>query len=290
MKVRKKLFGVFDVFNLLWMVLFALFCLLPLMLMITGSLSSDETLQKNGWTVFPVEISFTAYQIMFSKITTLLRAYGVSILVTGAGTLLNVFLTAMIAYPLSKPDFKYKNAVTVLILITMLFSPGLVPTYILITQYLNWMNNLLALIVPGIGGSFYIILLRTFFSDIPREISESAKMDVSSNFREFLTMTLPLSMPALATCAVLVALNYWNDWYSAMLYIKKRELWTMQYLMMELSNQAQAWKENLSLAVSDSADSVVMATSIVGSLPIMVVFMALQKYIVKGLTVGAVKG
>ena len=103
-------------------------------------------------------------------------------------------------------------------------------------------------------------------------------------------MTLPLSMPALATCAVLVALNYWNDWYSAMLYIKKRELWTMQYLMMELSNQAQAWKQNLSLAVSDSADSVVMATSIVGSLPIMIVFMALQKYIVKGLTVGAVKG
>ena len=273
------------------MVLFAVFCLIPLMIMISGSLSTDSAIQNFGYTIFPKEWSFTSYGVVFNDSIVIFRAYGVSILVAASGTVLSLFLTAMIAFPLSRPDFRFKNSITILILITMLFSPGLVPTYILITQYLQWRDSLLALIIPGLGGSFYIILMRTFFGDIPKEISDSAKIDGSSNFGIFLKIFLPLSSPALATCAVLFSLNYWNDWYSSFLYIQSRELWSVQYLMIKLANEAQAWKTNASLASgSESADSVVMATCIVGSVPVMIVFMFLQKYIVKGMMVGAVKG
>ena len=288
-KIRK--ISVFGCFNVLWMVLFAVFCLVPLMIMISGSLSTDSAIQNFGYTLFPKEWSFTSYGVVFSDSIVIFRAYGVSILVAAAGTVLSLFLTAMIAFPLSRSDFKFKNPITVLILITMLFAPGLVPTYILITQYLQWRDSLLALIVPGLGGSFYIILMRTFFGDIPKEISDSAKIDGSSNFGIFLKIFLPLSSPALATCAVLFSLNYWNDWYSSFLYIESRELWSVQYLMIKLANEAQAWKTNASLSTgTESADSVVMATCIVGSVPVMIVFMFLQRYIVKGMMVGAVKG
>ena len=288
-KLRK--ITLFDCFNVLWMVLFAVFCLVPLMIMVSGSLSTDTAIQNFGYTLFPKEWSLTSYGVVFNDSVVIFRAYGVSVLVAAAGTTLSVFLTAMIAFPLSRPDFKFKNPITILILITMLFSPGLVPTYILITQYLQWRDSLLALIIPGLGGSFYIILMRTFFGDIPKEISDSAKIDGSSNFGIFLKIFLPLSSPALATCAVLFSLNYWNDWYSSFLYIESRELWSVQYLMIKLANEAQAWKANASLSTgSESADSVVMATCIVGSLPVMIVFMFLQKYIVKGMMVGAVKG
>lgn len=273
------------------MLLFAIFCLIPLLIMFSGSFSTDSALQTYGFTLFPKEWSLLSYGIVFKDGLVLLRAYGISILVTAAGTALSIVLTALIAFPLSRNDFKFKNPITILILITMLFSPGLVPTYILITQYLKWRNSLLALIVPGLGGSFYIILMRTFFADVPKEISDSAKIDGCSNFGIFLRIIMPLSTPALATCAVLFSLNYWNDWYSSFLYIESRELWSVQYLMIKLANEAQAWKMNASLSTGvESADSVVMATCIVGSLPVMIVFMFLQKYIVKGMMVGAVKG
>lgn len=282
---------VFDIFNVLWMVLFALFCLVPIIIMISSSFSSDEALQNYGYSLFVREWSFNAYTVVFGNIIPLLRAYGVSLIVTGGGTILNVFLTAMIAYPLSKPHFKYKKAITVMLLITMLFSPGMVPTYILITQYLHWKNTFAVMIIPQIGTTFYIILLRTFFTDIPKEIGESAKIDGCSAFREFLTINLPLSLPAIATCSILVALSYWNDWGTAYLYVDDNRMWNVQMLMINLVQQAQEWKNKLGqLAGNQSSDSIVMATCILGTLPIMAVFMSLQKYIVQGMTVGAVKG
>ena len=287
---RKKITG-FDFFNVFWMLAFAVFCLIPLLIMFSGSFSTDKAIQTYGYTLFPRQWSFTAYAIVLGDGIVLLRAYGISLIVTAAGTILSLVFTAMIAFPLSRSDFRYKKPVTLLILVTMLFSPGLIPTYILITQYLGWRDSLLALIVPGLGGAFYIILLRTFFGDIPKEISDSAKIDGCSNFGIFLKIVLPLSTPALATCAVLFSLNYWNDWYSSFLYIQSREKWSVQYLMIKLANEAQAWKTNAGLMVdTDGAYSAIMATCIVGSVPVMIIFMFLQKYIVRGMMVGAVKG
>ncbi len=282
---------VFDVFNVLWMTLFAIYCLIPLMIMIAASFSSDEAIQAYGYSLFVRDFTFQAYSVVFKNAVPLLRAYGVSFIVTGGGTLLNVFVTAMIAYPLSKPHFRLKGPVTGLLLVTMLFSPGMVPSYILITQYLNWKNTLAVMIIPQIGTTFNIILLRTFFKDIPAEIGESAKMDGCSAFREFLVMSIPLSLPALATCSILVALNYWNDWGTAYLYISDNKLWNVQMLMINLVQEVQLWKSKLGLlAGSQSSDSIVMATCVLGTLPIVGVFLALQKYIVSGMTVGAVKG
>lgn len=273
------------------MILFAIFCLIPLMLMITVSLSSQDAINEYGYTLFPKVFSIDAYKIIFLAPTDLLRAYGVSIIVTGGGTILNVFLSAMIAYPLSKQSFRMKKYVTVLLLITMLFSPGLVPTYILLTQYFQWKNTFAVMMIPQIGGTFYIILLRTFFSDLPTEISESAKLDGCSVFREFISIALPLSKPALATCSVLVALNYWNDWGTPYLYITDNSLWNVQMLMINLVQQVEAWKKNLGLASgSKSSDALVMATCVAGTVPVLLVFLYLQKYIISGLTVGAVKG
>lgn len=290
---KKKKISWFNVLNCSWMVLFSLYCLLPICIMISASFSTDENLATYGYTLFPKEISFDAYEFVFESGKLLFTSYINSIIVTTSGTLLNLFLSAMIAFPLSKYDFAYKNWITPLLLVTMLFSPGLVPTYILITQYLHWKNTIWVLIIPQIGTTFNIILLRTFFSDIPREIGESAKIDGCSVFREFLTITLPLSMPALATCSVLMALSYWNDWGTPYLYIGQFEydLYTVQYLMAKLEMQAKAWAENAGLMGEEqNVNSVIMATCIIGTLPIMFVFLYLQKYIVKGMTVGAVKG
>lgn len=283
----------FDVFNCSWMVLFSLYCLLPLCIMVSASFSSDATLAEYGYTLFPKKVTFDAYEFVFESGGLLLRSYLNSIIVTGVGTVLNLFFSAMIAFPLSKYDFAYKHWITPLLLITMLFSPGLVPTYILITQFLEWKDTIWVLIIPQIGTTFNIILLRTFFSDIPREIGESAKIDGCSVFREFLTITMPLSMPALATCSVLMALSYWNDWGTPFLYIDQfnTDLYTVQYLMAKLEVQAKSWYENAGLmGDNQNINSVIMATCIVGTLPIMFVFLYLQKYIVKGMTVGAVKG
>lgn len=286
-----KRIGGFDVFNVTWMIIFALFCLLPIVIMFSASFSNDTNIALYGYTLWPKAWSVEAYQIVFKGGESLIRAYGVSVLVTSVGTVLNLFLSAMIAYPLSKSKYKYKNWITYLLLVTMLFSPGTIPTYILITQFLQWKDTLWVMIIPQIGTTFNIILLRTFFKEIPQEIGESARMDGCSVFREFLTIDMPLSMPALATCAILISLSYWNDWGTPYLYIKDNSLWPIQYLMVNLANQVQAYKEMAGLGVAtESTDSIIMATCIIGTLPITVVFLSLQKYIVKGMTVGAVKG
>ena len=160
-KIKK--IGVFDVFNVSWMVVFAFFCLLPIIIMISASFSTDTNLTLYGYTLLPKAWSVEAYRIVFKGGASLIRAYGVSILVTLIGTVLNLFLSAMIAYPLSKGKYKYKNWITYLLLVTMLFSPGTIPTYILITQFLQWKDTLWVMIIPQIGSTFNIILLRTFF-------------------------------------------------------------------------------------------------------------------------------
>ena len=294
-KKNRKLhkIGAFDVFNATWMILFSLYCLIPICIMLSASFSNDRTLAEYGYTLFPKKVTLDAYKFVFESGKLLMRAYLNSIIVTGAGTILNLLTSAMIAFPLSKYDFAYKKLITPLLLVTMLFSPGLVPTYILITQFLHWKDTMWVLIIPQIGTTFNIILLRTFFSDIPREIGESAKIDGCSVFREFLTITLPLSMPALATCSVLMALSYWNDWGTPFLYIGQfnTDLYTVQYLMAKLEMQAKSWYQSAGLSGDDqNINSVIMATCIIGTMPIMFVFLYLQKYIVKGMTVGAVKG
>lgn len=289
----KKISG-FDVCNFLWMALFSLYCLLPILIVVSTSFTAvaeDETFK---FSLVPKAISFTAYKYAILESGSLLfRSYLNSIIVTVSGTLLNLFLSAMIAFPLSKYDFAYKNWITPLLLLTMLFSPGLVPTYILITQFLNWYDTMWVLIIPQIGTTFNIILLRTFFSDIPREIGESAKIDGCSVFREFLTITLPLSMPALATCSILMALSYWNDWGTPYLYINQfsTHLYTIQYLMAKLEmNIKVIIQDSQSNMSANSLYPTIMANCIIGTMPIMFVFLYLQKYIVKGMTVGAVKG
>lgn len=295
-KVKKlKRVTPFDVFNVSWMVLFSVYCLIPLGIILSASFSKGTDLDTYGYSLFPRHIDFGAYKYIFSKNSVggelLFRSYVNSVIVTGGGTALNLFLSAMIAFPLSKHDFDFKKFVTPLLLVTMLFSPGLVPTYILITQYLDWDDTLWVLMIPQIGSTFNIILLRTFFSDIPKEIGESAKMDGCSVFREFLTITLPLSLPALATCSVLIALSYWNDWGTSLLYIDKNEtsLYTVQYLMVKLQDQIDQMK-NLGQLKEDNTTPQLMALCIIGTLPILFVFLYLQKYIVQGMTVGAVKG
>jgi len=197
-KRKKKITG-FDIFNAGWMVLFAFVCLVPMMIMITASFSTDRAIQEFGFTLLPKESSLQAYKVVLEDGAALFRAYAVSIIVTVCGTVGSLVLTALMAYPLSKDDFAFKKPITGLVLFTQLFSAGLVPTYIMITQYLDWRNSLLALIIPGLSGPFYIILMRTFFKDIPKELHESARIDGCPEFTYFLKIVLPLSKPVMAT-------------------------------------------------------------------------------------------
>ncbi len=284
-------FGWFDIFNYLWMIVFAVFCLIPVIIMISTSLMSDSDIQLYGYKLFPTNIDFTAYAILFNSLTQLLRAYGVSIYVTGVGTVLNVLLSAMLAYPLAKKDFKFKKPVTILLLITMLFSPGIVPTYLIITQWLNWKNTFAVMIIPQIGTTFNIIMFRTFFSDIPNELVESARIDGCSVYREFISIVVPISKTVFATCAVLCALAYWNDWGTPYLYVSDQSKWNVQMLLQDLVQQIEAWKKSYGMVGNvASSDAVVMATCVIGTFPVLGIFLYLQKYIVSGITVGAVKG
>lgn len=291
-----KKIAVFDVVNIIWMFIFATFCILPAIIIITGSVTNNESFSNYGYSIFPHVIDMTAYKVVFKAPKQLLDAYGISIFVTVVGTVVNVFFTALIAFPLSRNDFAFKKPVLGLLLVVMLFNGGLVPNYMLIARYLGWKDNLLALIVPGIASPFYIILMRTFFKTIPNEIFESAKLDGCSEFGLFFKMMLPLSTASIATCSILISLNYWNDWYSALLYIEKTELRPLQLLMTKIAQDAELMKQNASMGgmgivASDlPTEAVSMATCIVGTAPVLIIFLFLQKYIVRGMTVGAVKG
>ena len=206
------------------MLIVCAFCVLPLILVVSISLTDMDYIYANGYSFFPRETTTGAYEYIAKNPKELVDAYKVTIFVTAVGTVFGLLFSAMLAYPLSRRDYRYRSKLSFLVFFTLLFNGGLVPTYILISKYLQLKNNLLVLILPYLVYPWYVILLRTFFQSIPFEMVESAMIDGCGEWKTFWSIILPLSKPVLATVGLLIAFRYWNDWYLGMLYISDRTL------------------------------------------------------------------
>lgn len=285
------------ILNVLFGILAAL-CIVPFLFVLIISLTSESSLQANGYRFWPEEWSLEAYKYIFESGSNIIRAYGVTIVVTITGTILGLIIMTTYAYALSRKNFAYRKFFTKLIFIPMLFSGGMVSSYLVVTRFLGLKNNILALILPICVSSFHIIILRTFFkTTVPDAIIESAKIDGASELLLFLRIVLPISLPAIATIALFLTLGFWNDWFNAMLYIDKNSLIPLQYLLIKLEtsieflvNNSQSIGLNATEAVSKMPkETVKMAIVVITTLPIIFAYPFFQKYFVSGLTVGAVK-
>jgi putative aldouronate transport system permease protein len=286
--------------NALLVVMFALLsiaCLYPLLLVISVSFTDEQTILKNGYNIFPKVFSLNSYRYLFQDYEKIFRGYGVSILVTVVGTLGSLLLTSLLAFPISRKDMPYRNFLAFAVFFTMLFSGGLVPWYLTYSAA-GLKNTLWALIIPHLVAPFNVIIMRTFFANtIPISLIESAKIDGAGELRIFGQIVLPLSLPVMATIGLFQTLGYWNDWFTSSVFISNNNLVSLQYLMYKVIYNIQYLNSGMvdasvagNAAAAIPTETVRMAMAIVGVGPIIFVYPFLQKYFVKGLTVGAVKG
>jgi len=271
-------------------VLSALLFLIPVMLVIFASFTDENTLTLQGYSLFPEKWSLEAYRYILTNAGQLYMSYRITIIVTIVGTLASLFVTALLAYPLSRRSFSFRSGITFFVLFTMLFNGGLVPTYMWI-QLLHLKNTFAILILMGMLSPFFVFIMRTFFKNIPDSIIESAYMEGASEWRIFGSIVLPLSLPALATIGLFTSLNYWNDWFTTLLYIDDKDKISLQYLlvMMMTNIQAASLNPNSIVGVKLPAETARMAMAVLSVGPIAFVFLFFQRFFVRGLTVGAVK-
>ncbi|MNJ51883.1 L-arabinose transport system permease protein AraQ [compost metagenome] len=277
-------------------VLLSIACLLPFLLIISASLTANESIIREGYHFIPAQFSLEGYRTVFQFPEDVLRAYGVTIFTTVVGTALGLFLMTMAGYVLSRRDFKYRNAFSFYIYFTTLFGGGLVPWYILYTKYLHLTDSYLALIFPGLMTPFLIILMKNFIrTAVPEELFESAKIDGAGDFRIYWRIVLQLSLPGIATVGLFLALNYWNDWFSSSLFINDTHKYQLQFHLYNVINSASFIANmgagtGVTLANDVPTESTKMAMAIVVTGPILFLYPFIQRYFVKGLTIGAVKG
>ncbi len=277
------------------LLLLALVFLVPLWVVVSASFTDEMTLIKEGYGLWPGEISTLAYGVILNNPTQIRNAFGVTVLVTTIGTLISVLINSMTAYALARTDFTWRRPFSFYIFFTMLFSGGLVPSYILITQYLKLRDTIAVLIVPTLIGPWYIFLLRTYFSTLAKEFIDSARLDGANEWQIYWRIVMPLSTPALATVALFTLLGYWNDWWMALLYINDPDLYPLQYLLYAILTNAEFLTKNAnSSAILGSVQvplqTVRMAMAVIALVPVSIAFVALQRFFVRGLTIGGVKG
>ncbi len=276
---------------------FAFLCLFPFVYVIIISLTSETALATHGYSVFPKEWSFEAYRYLWTMRAAIFRAYGVTIFVTVVGTMISVFIISMYAYAISRKQFIYRKFFTFVVFFTMLFSGGMVPFYIVMTQLLGLKNSIWALIVPMAVNAFHVIILKTFFQrSVPESIIESAQIEGAGEFRIFFQIVVPLAIPGIATIALFSTLAYWNDWFNALLFIDDAKLMPLQALLMQIESNMEFIRKNAmlstqadSLLASIPQDAARMAMVVIATLPIALSYPFFQKYFVRGLTIGGVK-
>jgi len=288
--------------NLVLNVIFTVYCIAcmaPLLLILMVSITDQTSLVLNGYSFFPSKINFDTYRYLFSDIEKLLRAYGVTIFTCVVGTFFCVLFTMLYAYPISRKSFKYRNFFSFFMFFTMLFQGGLVPWYILYTKYLHLQNNIFAMIMPAVMNAFYVLIAKTFFTiNLPDSVLEAARIDGASEFKIFYKIVIPMSTPVIATIALFSFLGYWNDWYLCLLFINDPKYFNLQYSMYQAllslqfltSSLAQVSPGVASELANVPGETLRMAMAIIGVGPIIFAYPFFQRYFIKGLTIGAVKG
>jgi putative aldouronate transport system permease protein len=263
-------------------------------MLIAGSFSDEKAIVKNGYGLLPESFSLEAYRTILNDPTQILHAYSVSAFITIVGTVLGLFLTAMTAYTLYRKDFRYRNQFSLFFYFTTLFSGGMVAYYLIMLRYFHFKDSILALILPLLLSPYYIIIMKNFLKAVPDAISESAKVDGAGDFTIFIKLILPLMKPALASIGMFIALNYWNDWLNAMLFIDNKNLFPLQYSLYKMINSISFLSymsgKNGIPTVDLPRETVKLSMTVVSVGPIILVYPFVQKYFVKGVTIGAVKG
>ena len=274
--------------------IFALFCLMPFYLIVVASFTDNAELIRSGYPLIPKSFTLEAYHLSIKNPERILKAYGTTIGVTIVGTTLAVFLSTMTGYVLSRKDFPWRNGFAFFFFFTTLFNGGLVPWFILCTQYLKFKNSYLGLILPLMFSVWNMIIAKSFMNGIPAAITESAKIDGANDFTIYIRLILPLSKPLFATLGLFSALAYWNDWYNCMLFITKDNMNNLQYYLQNMLGSAEAMRiaaEKSGLPITSvPLESMKMAMTVIATGPIVLLYPFVQRYFVKGLTIGAVKG
>lgn len=282
----------------IFMGILVLTCVLPFLLMVMASLTEEATLTRNGYSFFPEVFSLETYRYIIRSANTILRGYVMTIVVTVIGTLCNLTLTILYAYPLSRRDLPYRGFLSFFLFFTMLFNGGLVPTYMMYANTFHIKNTIFALIIPSLMmNAFYVIMMRSFFSSsIPDSLIEAAKLDGASERKILMSIVLPLSKPMIVTLVLMVGLGYWNDWMNGLYYVTDQSLFTIQMILNNMINNIEFLSRNANILGSAAASlripqvGIRMGIAVIAVLPILIIYPFLQKYFVKGIVIGGVKG
>ena len=290
-------------FNVILYLFFALVCasfIIPLIVVISASFTSEEALLSGGFSLLPREFTTAAYQSAFKNGEKMIRAYLVTIAESFGGTFLSCVVCGMIGYALSRSSFRFRKPITHFLLFTMLFSAGMIPTYIVYSKYYHISNTFWIYILPGItGGAWNTFVYRTFFQTLPESLFESARLDGANELMIFFKIVIPLSTPVFASLGFMTLVGKWNDYTTSMIYIRDENLYTLQYLLQKIMSEAEFLKalsmnteiSNISVsAFTRPSETLKFAMCIIAAGPMLVIFPFFQKYFSQGLTIGAVKG
>ncbi|MEC0228731.1 carbohydrate ABC transporter permease [Paenibacillus alba] len=295
MPIRSRAQQWFQGLNHLFFILTSIVTVIPLIYVLSVSLTSDSDIAHYGYSLIPEHITGKAYTYLLQTPKQLINAYVITIIVTVVGTILSLVLTTTVAYVMTRRDYRYHRITTFYVFFTMLFNGGLVPTYMVMTKILHLQDTIFALFLPYGVSAWFAMLMRGFLMGMPFEVVESAKIDGASELRIFAGIIVPLSKPALATVGLFYALGYWNDWWLAMLYISDANLIPLQYLLQSIMSNLEHLTSHMQAGLNINLDQIPgesarMAIAVLAIGPMMFVFPFFQKYIVRGLTLGAVKG
>ncbi|QGH35449.1 ABC transporter permease subunit [Gracilibacillus salitolerans] len=281
---------VFDVFNHIFLAIVGIVTVVPFLYVIAGSFASESELATRSFFLIPNEFTTVAYEYIFST-NAVIRSLGISILVTVVGTILSMILTLTMAYPLSRKNMVGRNLLLNLILFSMLFNGGMIPTYLLVKN-LGLLDSIWALILPMAINPFNLIIVKTFFQQLPQELEDSSKIDGCTEFQTFWRVMLPLSKPVIATFTLFYAVFYWNDFFNALLYLTDTTKWPIQLLLQQLVMVANSGLGDLQEAslYEPPEESIKLAVIVVATIPILLFYPFLQKHFAKGVMLGSVKG
>jgi putative aldouronate transport system permease protein len=288
----------FQIFAHIIMILLSLLCLFPLVLLFISSITDEGVLIREGYSIIPRKIDLSAYRYLLNDANKILKAYATTAFVTAVGTIANVTLTTLLAYPLSRKDLPGRNFFAFVLFFTMIFGGGLVPTYIMWTQIFHIRDTIWALLVPGLLlNAFNVIMMRTYFtSTIPDAIVEAARIDGAHEVTIIRKIILPMSLPIMATIGLLVSLAYWNDFMNGFYYVRSQNLYTIQVLLNKMLLDTQFLQQyaqsgmTVSINMHLPSTALKMAVAVLGALPMLLVYPFFQKFFVKGIVVGGVKG
>lgn len=276
------------------LIAFSVACVVPLLMIVSASFSTEGSIAKHGYTLLPVEFSTIAYQFVLRDPTQVLRAYAVTAVVTTLGTIGGLTITAMLAYAISRRSFSARRPLSFYVFFTLLFNGGLIPFYLFVVQVLQIKNSLPALILPLMVNGWNVLILRTAFAQLPEELLDAARIDGASEWRIFFQIVVPISTPVLATVALFMMLGYWNDWWLSLLFIDKPELYSIQFLLYNLQASLLAIQSDPRVlqalgGIELPAETARMAMAVIAIGPIVFVYLFLQRYLVRGITIGSIK-